>query len=122
MADVTETPLPIPIAKNYKGSWGNRTMTLPQLVEAVRGPAPTLSGGDAARGKARYATCAGCHGAQAQGVQPLGSALSRLNDWYLLSSLEKYKAGIRPADPARDKGRGKGSSCGSVHYWLLAIP
>ena len=65
-------------------------------------PAPTLSGGDAARGKARYATCAGCHGAQAQGVQPLGSALSRLNDWYLLSALEKYKAGIRPADPARD--------------------
>lgn len=43
-------------------------------------PAPTLSGGDAARGKARYATCAGCHGAKAQGVQPLGSALSRLND------------------------------------------
>ena len=43
MADVTETLLPIPIAKNYKGSWGNRTMTLPQLVEAVRGPAPTLS-------------------------------------------------------------------------------
>jgi len=65
-------------------------------------PAPTLSGGDAARGKARYATCAGCHGAKAQGVQPLGSALTRLNDWYLLSSLEKYKAGIRPADPARD--------------------
>ena len=65
-------------------------------------PAPTLSGGAAARGTARYATCAGCHGAQAQGVQPLGSALSRLNDWYLLSALEKYKAGIRPADPARD--------------------
>lgn len=65
-------------------------------------PAPTLSGGDAARGKARYATCAGCHGNKAQGVQPLGSALTRLNDWYLLSSLEKYKAGIRPADPARD--------------------
>ena len=65
-------------------------------------PAPTLTGGAAARGKARYATCAGCHGAKAEGVKPLGSALTRLNDWYLLSSLEKYKAGIRPADPKRD--------------------
>jgi cytochrome c oxidase subunit 2 len=67
--------------------------------------APTLDG-DAARGKIRYAPCQSCHGPNAQGVQPLGPSLDKTSDWYLLTSLKKYKAGVRPADARADPQAG----------------
>jgi len=59
-------------------------------------PAPTLQGGDAAKGAQSYALCGSCHGMQGQGKQgqhapPLAGA----SDWYLLTQLKKFKAGIR---------------------------
>lgn len=63
-------------------------------------PAPTLTGGDATRGAALYATCSGCHGAHAEGVEAVGGpALYHASDWYLYSSLQAYKAGVRGYDP-----------------------
>jgi cytochrome c oxidase subunit 2 len=63
-------------------------------------PPPSLEGGDAARGAALYATCATCHGPEGQGVQAMnGPPLAQASDWYLLASLEKFKAGIRGGDP-----------------------
>ena len=61
---------------------------------------PTLEGGDAARGAVLYATCLQCHGPKGEGVQVMnGPSLSRVQDWYLYRSLEKYKAGVRGANP-----------------------
>jgi cytochrome c oxidase subunit 2 len=63
-------------------------------------PAPTLTGGDAAKGAALYATCSGCHGAAGEGVESVGGpAMNHSSDWYLYSSLKAFKQGIRGSDP-----------------------
>lgn len=63
-------------------------------------PAPTLTGGNAEAGKARYAVCAACHGPDAAGNPLLNSpALNHASDWYLLTQLQNFKAGIRGTNP-----------------------
>lgn len=62
-------------------------------------PASTLTGGDAAAGKEAYVVCQACHGDKGQGNQQLGSPpLHSQVDWYLVSQLKKFKAGVRGAD------------------------
>lgn len=53
--------------------------------------------GDFAKGKANYnKVCGACHGPLAQGSEPLQApALDHLNDWYLVSSFNKYLNGVR---------------------------
>jgi cytochrome c oxidase subunit 2 len=68
-------------------------------------PAATLEGGDAAKGVAHYAVCQACHGAAGEGVPATnGPPLANQNDWYLLSSIERYKAGVRGSNPADANG------------------
>ncbi len=68
-------------------------------------PVPTLTGGDPERGKGLYAPCAACHGQAGEGVEATnGAPLAGLSDWYLYSSIEKYKAGIRGNDPRDTDG------------------
>ena len=68
-------------------------------------PAPTLQGGDAARGAAHYAVCQACHGQNGEGVQATnGPPLAYQDDWYLLSSLERFKAGVRGSAPTDANG------------------
>jgi cytochrome c553 len=56
--------------------------------------------GDAARGQALYTPCTACHGPQGAGNQALNAPpIATQSDWYLLTSLEKFKAGIRGNDP-----------------------
>ena len=63
-------------------------------------PAPVLAGGDPARGATLYATCQACHGPDAKGNQAMNAPpLANASDWYLLSSLQKFKSGIRGGDP-----------------------
>ncbi|MCZ6785293.1 MAG: c-type cytochrome [Proteobacteria bacterium] len=63
-------------------------------------PASTLEGGDAAKGAALYAVCGACHGPDGNGIQQMNAPrLVHTNDWYLLSALEKYKAGVRGSNP-----------------------
>ena len=63
-------------------------------------PERTISGGDAARGAELYTTCGACHGADGEGNPVTNSPrLTGASDWYLLSSLQKYKAGIRGGNP-----------------------
>lgn len=78
-------------------------------VEAVAGyvaslpiiyPASTLDGGDAAKGQGLYMLCASCHAIDGTGSEPQGGPpLAGQSDWYILTQLEKYKAGIRGRDP-----------------------
>ena len=61
-------------------------------------PAHTIDG-DVTHGKALFATCAGCHGAQAGGDATTGApVLAGMSDWYLLAQLGKFKSGVRGAD------------------------
>jgi len=54
------------------------------------------AGGSAAAGKALYAVCAGCHGAQAEGNPALHAPkLAGQGDWYLTRQLKNYKLGAR---------------------------
>jgi cytochrome c oxidase subunit 2 len=62
-------------------------------------PTPIVSGGNAEKGGSYYQACAACHGAEGKGDQTKNSPqLAGLSDWYLLESLQKYKAGIRGAN------------------------
>lgn len=87
----------------------SRTLANDRDVQAVAGyisslplavVPPALSGGNAEAGKASYATCTACHGPEGLGNQQLGSPpIAHQADWYLLSQLQKFKAGHRGAVP-----------------------
>lgn len=63
-------------------------------------PSPVTVAGDAAAGKAAYAVCAACHGANGEGSQPLGGPrLAGQNDWYLVRQIQNYQSGKRGYDP-----------------------
>jgi cytochrome c553 len=63
-------------------------------------PQPVLEGGDPAHGAELYAVCMQCHGPEGAGNETLNAPrLAGASDWYLLSSLEKFKAGIRGGNP-----------------------
>ena len=74
-----------------------------QAFQAWLGSQPTFAqmqaqaaGGSAGAGKAHYAVCAGCHGAQAEGNPALHAPkLAGLGDWYLKRQLKNYKLGAR---------------------------
>jgi cytochrome c553 len=61
---------------------------------------PITVAGDATRGRNLYVTCESCHGAKGEGNQSLGApALAARTDWYLVTQLQNYKAGLRGNDP-----------------------
>jgi cytochrome c oxidase subunit 2 len=56
--------------------------------------------GDAAKGKALYATCAGCHGASGEGIWTTSAPrLAHMSDWYLERQLKNFRQGIRGGHP-----------------------
>ncbi len=64
-------------------------------------PAPVLEGGDPERGRELYAPCVACHGPDGKGNQALNSPnITHASDWYLFSSLQRYKNGMRSYNPA----------------------
>jgi cytochrome c553 len=63
-------------------------------------PAPTLKSGNAESGKMKYAPCTACHGVNGEGNQALNAPpLAGGSDWYQLTSLQKFKAGVRGTNP-----------------------
>ena len=78
-----------------------------EYVQSAASAPPAITvDGDAERGKSLYQSCVACHGARGEG-NPLvsGPALTGLNDWYLLTQLENYKAGIRGSHPDDTTGQ-----------------
>jgi len=68
-------------------------------------PQPVLSGGSAERGRVLFKTCAACHGPDGAGKPAVHAPrLAGGSDWYLLSALQKFKAGVRGADPRNPNG------------------
>jgi len=64
---------------------------------------PSIKDANLENGKAGFAMCVGCHGTDAKGNQQIGAPLlAGLNDWYVLTQLKNFKAGVRGGDPTRD--------------------
>jgi len=58
------------------------------------------AGGDAAKGKAAYAVCLACHGADGMGNKALNApAIAGQSTWYLERQLKNFKKGMRGANP-----------------------
>src|SRR5512134_647462 len=53
-----------------------------------------LAGGDPAAGKAKAASCGGCHGANGEGVKP-NPALAGLPEAKFVQAMKDYKSGKR---------------------------
>jgi cytochrome c oxidase subunit 2 len=77
-----------------------------QLISAhvaqlpAKKPEPVLTGGDPNKGKALFAVCVACHQADAAGNEALKAPpLTHANDWYIASSLKKFRAGVRGTNP-----------------------
>ena len=69
--------------------------------------------GDPVRGAGYFAVCSACHGADGGGNQGMGAPpLVGQNDWYLYSSIKKYKGAIR--------GSGKGDPFGAAMIGMVA--
>ena len=72
---------------------------------APQKPTPLLTGGDANRGKTLYAVCTACHQADGAGNEALKAPpLTHANDWYIASSLKKFKAGVRGTNALDSSG------------------
>jgi len=70
------------------------------VASLPRAKPPITVEGDAAKGANSYKTCAACHGPDGNGNQALNApSLVGSNDWYLVESLKKYKAGVRGGNP-----------------------
>ena len=69
--------------------------------------------GDAAKGQGYFAVCSACHGAEAAGNPGMGAPpLVGMSDWYLYSSIQKFKSAIR--------GSGKGDVYGPAMIGMVA--
>ena len=67
------------------------TVVIAALLGAV---APAEAAGDVAAGKTKAALCAGCHGANGQGVPP-NPALKGKTEDELVEAMKDYKSGKR---------------------------
>ena len=68
--------------------------TIIGLLSVLAGP--VFSAGNLEAGKAAFATCAACHGVNAEGKQALNAPrLAHLSAVYVVAQLQKFKAGVR---------------------------
>ena len=69
-------------------------------------PPATLAGGDQTRGQTFYAPCTACHGPDGKGNQALNAPpLAGVSDWYALTQLNHFRAGIRGTKPEDKNGQ-----------------
>ena len=69
------------------------TIGSPALLVAMS--ATSAWAGDPAKGKAKSAVCAACHGADGNSVAPTFPRLAGQHEDYLLKALHDYKSGAR---------------------------
>lgn len=96
-----------PMAMSLRTEHGNDLADVAAYVVTlpVVKPAATLSGGDTARGATHYLVCQACHGAAGEGVQATnGPPVANQSDWYLLSSIQRFKSGVRGSSPGDANG------------------
>jgi cytochrome c553 len=78
-------------------------------------PSPVLSGGDSQRGANLFVACVACHGLNGDGNRNLAlPAINHQADWYLLTQLKHFKAGIRGAAPGDKSGASMRAIAGTL--------
>jgi cytochrome c553 len=70
----------------------NRAVIVIGLIALAGGPA--AAAGDPAAGKIKAAACAGCHGANGQGVAP-NPPLAGMSEAQFIQAIDDYKTGKR---------------------------
>ena len=55
----------------------------------------SIAGGNAAAGKAKTATCAGCHGQKGISMVPMYPNLAGQKEAYLVKQIKNFKEGVR---------------------------
>ena len=84
------------------------TLTSEQAIADVSAYVNSLQGtvsettiqGDVTAGKASYAVCVSCHGANGEGNKDLNAPkISGMQDWYIVRQLQYFKKGIRCSNP-----------------------
>lgn len=66
---------------------------------------PTVAG-NTENGRRLYTSCAACHGKEGEGIWSQDAPrLAGMNDWYLVSQLKNFKAGIRGTHPTDFQGK-----------------
>jgi len=96
-----------PMAMSLRSEHGDDLKDVAAYVVSLPAlkPAATLSGGDAARGATHYLVCQACHGTAGEGVQATnGPPVANQSDWYLLSSIQRFKSGVRGSSPGDANG------------------
>jgi cytochrome c553 len=74
----------------------NRTLLTATIIVASIGiVGAAQAAGDAEAGKAKSATCVGCHGANGQGVAP-NPAIAGKPEAQFVQALKDYKSGAKP--------------------------
>lgn len=71
-----------------------RTLLIAGLVASLGVIGTVEAGGDAQAGKAKAATCAGCHGANGEGIKP-NPPLAGLKEAQFIQAMKDYKSGKR---------------------------
>ena len=72
-----------------------RKLIVASIACALLGVFGTAHAGDAAAGKAKSATCAGCHGPDGNSPTPMYPKLAGQHEQYLVKSMKAYKSGNR---------------------------
>lgn len=63
-------------------------------------PAAATIQGNVDSGRARYATCAACHGADGRGIAATNAPrLKGMSDWYMARQIRNFRDGVRGAHP-----------------------
>jgi cytochrome c553 len=88
-----------------------KSMLLSAGIAALLGIGGAQAAGDVQAGKAKAAACAGCHGANGEGIAP-NPALAGKSEDVLVQALKDYKSGKR--DNAVMKGMVGGLTDGDV--------
>jgi cytochrome c553 len=73
----------------------HRTLVLCAAAALLSGPAAVQAAGDADAGKAKAATCAGCHGPKGIAIAPNYPNLAGQKEQYLADSMKAYRDGGR---------------------------
>ena len=73
----------------------NKWLVFATIFSLAGGLTQAQAAGDAAAGKAKSASCAGCHGADGNSVNPEWPNLAGQGDGYLAKQLHDFKGGLR---------------------------
>ncbi len=99
-----------PMSRTLKSEKGDVDAIVAYVAGLPAADPPATRGGDAEVGEEEYATlCANCHGRDGRGMEALSApSLLHLSDWYIASSLKKYRERIR--------GGSLGDAAGATMY------